>query len=240
MIRRLARRFANKLRATVQTARQRPEVGRIDFGDLGGTAPISRTFGLERGLPIDRWYIEHFLAEQAADVRGRVLEVADRAYTERFGAGAVTHSDVLHVEDGHDSTIVGDLATGSGIPLGAFDTIILTQTLQYLYDVRAAVAVLYGALASGGVLLATAPGISQLSRYDADRWGEFWHFTGQSFERLLAEQFGAENVDVHAHGNVKAALGLLHGLASEDLAPGDLEATDSDYELVLTARAVRR
>lgn len=215
-------------------------MGRVDFGDLDGTTPISRTFGFGRGLPIDRWYIERFLAERADDVRGRVLEVADRTYTERFGAGAITRSDVLHAQDGHGATIVGDLATGSGIPVGAFDAIILTQTLQFLYEVRDAVAVLHGALAHGGVLLVTAPGISQLSRYDADRWGEFWRFTRQSVERLLTEQFGAENVEVRAYGNVKAALGLLHGLSSEDLASGDLAVNDPDYELVLTARAVRR
>jgi SAM-dependent methyltransferase len=207
---------------------------------LGGTVPISRTFGFDRGSPIDRWYIERFLAQHAADIHGRVLEVADRAYTVRFGAGAVTRSDILHMEDGHGATIVGDLATGKGIPRDTFDAIVLTQTLQFIYEVREAVAVLHDALTPGGVLLATAPGISQLSRYDADRWGEFWHFTRHSLERLLAECFGVENVEVSAHGNVKTTVGLLHGLAQQDLAVGDLEANDPDYELVLAARAVRR
>ena len=40
-------------------------------------APVTRTFGFDRGKPIDRWYIERFLAEHAADVRGRVLKVAE-------------------------------------------------------------------------------------------------------------------------------------------------------------------
>jgi hypothetical protein len=201
---------------------------------------VSRLFGFDRGLPVDRWYIERFLQLHAPDIRGRVLEVGDRAYTRRFGGAAVTQSDVLHREAGHGATIVGDLATGEGIPQAAFDAIVLTQTLQFVYDVHGALATLRDALVPGGVLLATAPGISQLSRYDADRWGEWWRFTRAGLERLLAEEFGPTNVQVDAHGNVKTAVALLHGLACEDLCTSDLDAADADYELLLTARAVRR
>ncbi len=151
----------------------------------------------------------------------------------------MTCSDVLHLEEGHGATLVGDLATGRGIPSEAFDAIILTQTLHVIYEVREAIAVVHSALVPGGVLLATAPGISHLSRFDADRWGDYWRFTRQSLERLLVERFGAENVVVDAHGNSKAAIRLLHGLAVEDLGNGDLEVSDPDYEVILTARAVR-
>ncbi|HWX08352.1 MAG TPA: methyltransferase domain-containing protein, partial [Gaiellaceae bacterium] len=202
------------------------------------TEPVGRVFGFDRGLPVDRWYIERFLADQAADIRGRVLEVAERTYTDRFGT-AVTRSDVLHLQEGHGATIVGNLATGEGIPVEAFEAIVLTQTLQFVYEVRDAIRVLHRALVPGGVLLLTVPGISQLSRHDVDRWGEFWRFTRQSLERLLVEAFASGSVDVHSHGNVKATVALLHGLASEDLAPGDLEAADADYELIITARAVK-
>ena len=58
--------------------------------------PVSREFGFERGRPIDRWYIERFLREHAGDVRGRVLEVAESTYTQWYGDGAVTGSDVLY------------------------------------------------------------------------------------------------------------------------------------------------
>src|SRR5262245_54268962 len=54
--------------------------GALRFGDLRRLSPVSRTFGFDRGLPIDRYYIESFLAEHALDIRGRTLEVADNAY----------------------------------------------------------------------------------------------------------------------------------------------------------------
>ena len=44
---------------------------------LLGTKPVSDHWGWDRGTPVDRYYIEQFLAEHAADVRGRVLEVKD-------------------------------------------------------------------------------------------------------------------------------------------------------------------
>jgi hypothetical protein len=72
--------------------------------------PVSRTFGFERGKPVDRWYIERFLAEHSADVRGRVLEVAESTYTGWYGGEDVTASDVLYAAEGNpDATVVGDL-----------------------------------------------------------------------------------------------------------------------------------
>ena len=79
-------------------------------------APVSRTFGFDRGKPIDRWYIERFLAEHAADVRGRVLEVAESTYTGWYGGDDVTTSDILYAAEGNpEATVVGDLTTGEGI-----------------------------------------------------------------------------------------------------------------------------
>ena len=40
--------------------------------------PISNVFGFDRGQPIDRYYVENFLSENASLIRGVVLEVADR------------------------------------------------------------------------------------------------------------------------------------------------------------------
>jgi len=109
------------------------------MGDLRAMEPASRLFGEDRGQPICRWYIERFLDEHRSLVWGRVLEVAERTYTRRFGGDRVTESAVLHVEAGNPAaTIVGNLATGDGIPGGCFDAAILTQTLQCIFDVQGA------------------------------------------------------------------------------------------------------
>ena len=74
-----------------------PPIGWVRFGSLRRVTPISQEFGYDRGRPIDRYYVETFLARQAADIRGRVLEIGDNSYTRRFGGDRVTVSDVLHV-----------------------------------------------------------------------------------------------------------------------------------------------
>ena len=56
-------------------------VGAVEFGHLRRVRPISSSFGFDRGKPIDRRYIEDFLSRHAQDITGRVLEVADNAYT---------------------------------------------------------------------------------------------------------------------------------------------------------------
>ena len=152
-----------------------PAPGQVRFGDLRRTTPISPDFGYARGGPVDRYYIEGFLARHAADIRGRVLEIGDASYTHRFGGSRVTQADVLHIDpDAPGVTFVGDLADGSMLPDAAFDCIVLTQTLHLIFDHMAALRTLERILAPGGVLLLTVPGISNIA---TDEWGATWHYS---------------------------------------------------------------
>ena len=49
-------------------------------------------------------------------------------------------------------------------------------------------------------MLATVPGISQISRYDMDRWGDFWRFTTLSMRRLFEQSFAPADVAVTSRG----------------------------------------
>ena len=202
--------------------------------------PISRLFGMDRGTPIDRHYIGSFLAQHSRMIRGRVLEVGDATYTRRFGANRVLHSDVLHATEGNPkATLIGDLCSGRGIPEQAFDCIILTQVLPFLFEVGPAIQTCRRALKPGGVVLATVPGISQISRYDMDRWGDFWRFTDLSARRLFAHVFGPDAVKVESFGNVIVATCFLQGLSLEELEPEQLQHNDPDYQVIITIKAER-
>jgi len=219
-------------------------IGWVRFGSLRRLTPIGEVFGVKRGqsvdLCIDRYYIEDFLAQYAADIRGRVLEIADNLYTRRFGGVRVQHSDVLHAVPGNpQATIVADLTCADHIATGTFDCAIVTQTFQYIYDVRAAIGTLYRILKPGGVLLATCPGITQTSHYDRANWGEYWRFTTLSLHKLLTEVFPESCVTVRGYGNVLVAISFLHGLLVQELRRQELEYHDPEYELLITARAVK-
>ena len=90
---------ASSSRAVDDQAAAVPQVGKVNFGDLRRTTPFCANYGYSRGNPVDRYYIEGFLARHAADVHGRVLEVGDHTYTRRFGGSRVTDSDVLHMRN---------------------------------------------------------------------------------------------------------------------------------------------
>ena len=201
--------------------------------------PASSVFGYDRpGSRIGRYYIERFLADNAGDVRGHALEIADDRYTVMFGGARVERSDILHAVPGNPrATIVADLCVADHIPSETFDCIVCTQTLQFIYDAPAAIRTLYRILKPGGVVLATVSGISQMSRYDMERWGDFWRFTPLSARRLFQEAFAAEDVCVTAYGNIFAAVAFLHGLAVEELRPNELDYVDDDYPVIIAVRA---
>jgi SAM-dependent methyltransferase len=217
-----------------------PPVFLMNFGSLRRLKPISSDWGSERGKPIDRYYIEQFLATRCSDIHGHVLEIGDDTYTKVFGKGQVIKGDVLHVSEQKPGvTIIGDLTNIDTISSDNFDCVILTQTLQFIYDVPAVIRTVYRILKPGGVTLVTVPGISKISRYDMDRWGHYWSFTTKSVRRLFETDFEAANIEIRAYGNVLAAITFLHGLASEELSQKELDFVDPDYEVLITIRAVK-
>jgi SAM-dependent methyltransferase len=212
----------------------------VRWGNVRRLQPFSAEMGLDRGHGIDRYYIELFLQANSGDIKGTTLEIADNNYTVQFGGDKVQRSEVLHAIEGNPrATIIGNLETGENIPVNHFDCIICTQTFPFLYDFKAAIRSCHGALKPGGVLLATFAGITQISRYDMDRWGDYWRFTTLSTQRMFAEIFNSKNVTVRAHGNVLTSVSSLLGLAAEDLRKSELDYVDADYEQLITVRAVK-
>lgn len=212
-----------------------------------GISPVSDVWGLDRGTPIDIYYLERFLSRNASDITGRTLETGDGRYSRKFGSG-VTRSDVLHVAPGNpEATIVGDLETGLNIPAETFDCIVLTNTLVVVFDVRAALEHCRRALRPGGILLAHFTGLVR-SQVGPQRWGppgwegdaDYWRFTSSAARRLCSERFGADAVTVTSYGNVRSVAAALYGLAAEELTAPELEASDPRFELVIGVRAVRR
>lgn len=210
----------------------------LRVGQFSSSRPLSKAFGFDRGTPIDRLYIEGFLQSHSADIRGRVLEVGDDSYSRRFGGDRISAQDILHIHAGNPAaTIVGDLADPATLPADCFDCMILTQTLQYVFDLETAVANIRRSLRPGGVGLITVPAISPLCE---DEWkaSHYWLFTALSLERLLASEFDRDKISVATHGNLYAATAFLHGAAVEEVNGSKLRGTDSSYPVTISARVV--
>jgi SAM-dependent methyltransferase len=218
------RRWARRLR--------RP---RIRWGSLRRTEPLSADYGFDRGLPVDRFYIEGFLARHAEDVRGRVLEVCDATYTRRFGADRVDESDVLDVDERNsEATLVADLSELGSLPAARFDCVILTQTLQYVARPEAALRNVWQSLAPGGTALITVP---CLGRIDPELSAiDRWRFTDRGVETLLARACPGAELDVSGRGNVLVGVAFQMGLATQELRRSELEHDDDHFPLVVCAR----
>jgi SAM-dependent methyltransferase len=209
----------------------------MSLGQVASTRPLSTEFGFDRGTPVDRWYIEAFLAANATDIRGRVLEIGDDSYSRQFGGKAVTRQDVLHVDPNNNgATITGDLSQPDVLPADTFDCIILTQTLHLIFDMSTAVKHLARALRRGGVALITVPGITPVDRGE---WGEswYWSLTGPALRRLLSAQFDTNALGIETYGNLFSATAFLHGAALEEVNRQKLGARDPAYPVIVAARA---
>lgn len=217
-----------------------PPIGTVRFGDLDGTEPVSRTFGGDRGKPLDRYYIEGFLHRHAADIRGRAAEMGENLYLGWIGGARVTEAAIIDApwSGNPHATVLADLQTGDGLPGDAYDCIVLTQTLHMVYDMPAVVRTIHRALAPGGIVLATVPWITPIDSLDGpDKW--FWSMTHTAARRLFADVFGPDNVTVEPHGNVHAATAFVQGLALEEVDRAKLDVRDPLFPVITGIRAVK-
>lgn len=208
-------------------------IGGIDWGGLRRQEPVSDHWGFDRGQPIDRYFIEKFLAAHAADVQGYCLEVMNDAYTRQFGADRVTGSEVIDINANNpNATIVGDLTDPATLKVDSFDCFILTQTLPVIYDSKAVIRNSFRALKPGGVLLITAPCMCRYSPHPQD----FWRFTGASISRLIIETTDCKEPLITLYGNLVASLAFLIGAATEELDKEELGYFDPRFPIVVCAR----
>ncbi|HMD37383.1 MAG TPA: trifunctional glycosyltransferase/class I SAM-dependent methyltransferase/polysaccharide deacetylase [Vicinamibacterales bacterium] len=212
---------------------------RVEWGDLRRVRPLSDRWGRDRGTAIDRHYIEAFLDRHRGDIRGRVLEVRDSAYTQRFGGDRVERCDVVDIDSANPAaTIVADLRRADPIASNTYDCIILTQTLHLVDDMPAVLGECGRMLRPGGVLLLTGPSVI---RVDDERGvdGDFWRLTEASARKLFGAVFPVDGFDVSSYGSVLSCAAFLYGVSVEEMKPADLEPQDPKFPLVIAVRAVK-
>lgn len=215
------------------------KTNKAQWHNLRSTNPVSSKFGFERGTPIDRYYIEKFLDQNKSAIKGIVLEIASSDYSHQFGSD-VSKFEVLHADKNFKGvTILGDLSDPGSLPVNAVDCFICTQTLNFIFDLSSAVESCYNVLKPGGVLLITVCGLSQISAFDYEQWGDYWRLTDMSLKKLLLQKFPQANIQLDVFGNVLAATSLLHGISSEELSKEELDFRDKNYQIIVAAKVVK-
>ncbi len=200
------------------------------------TKPISTKYGFDRGLPIDRFYIEEFLKSNSARIQGACLEVVDSTYTIKFGAERITKSDTIDIFKTQRANIHGDLRNLSMVIAdNTYDTIILTQTLNVIDDYESAIAECVRILKLGGTLLVTLPTISP-------SWSpkiNLWRFSERSAKYIFERFFDPKKLRVTSFGNKVAAESFWLGMSVEDLIPEETTNKDITYPVTIGIVAIK-
>ena len=201
--------------------------------------PVSDIYGLDRGQAIDRYYIENFLEKNKKDINGIVLELLNSNYTRKYGQRNIVRSDILDIDVANkNANIYADLTKADSVKSDTYDCFILTQTLQFIFDLKNALCHSYRILKPGGTMLVTIPCVSRIdcvAGIDSD----FWRFTKASANRMFTEFFPSDSIQIEVYGNVLVCTSFLMGLASEELKKEELDYYDPNFPLLVCIRAVK-
>lgn len=231
-LRRLLARGVGDVRRKRMRRMRRP----VRWGNLRRIQPISARFGFDRGMPIDRYHTEAFLAANADAIRGVVGEVAEDTLARRFGGPQVDRIEILDIDPANArATIVADLAQEGALAQESFDCLIIIQTLQYVADPAAALRTCAAALRPGGTLLLAVPALTAHDDIELDA-ADHWRFWPAGLRHLLVGAFPGDAVQLHSPGNLTAAIAFLHGISAEELRPAELAHVDPRYPVVILAR----
>lgn len=226
----------NAIRRIPRIVRRGFRVARGRLLLAGGVRPVSRTFGYDRGQPIHRYYVDRFFQAHADQIRGHCLEFQDPGYLRTFGNGRPSRIDVLDLNPQNPhATIVADMTKPNSLPSDTFDCIVCVHVLHLVYEADVFTKELHRLLAPGGTLLLAVPGTAMI---DPD-WTEYRRWTGLGVQTLLRQFFRPSDTLVETYGNSLAAAAEMRGLASDELAPWELNAKDDLFQVEVCGLAVK-
>lgn len=194
--------------------------------------PLSKKFGIERGTPIGRYYIDKFLKEHSSSIRGRCLEFGNPTYKSYFPNAS--KYEIISVREDPNVDIVADVHNSSSLPVEIYDSIICTQVFEHLSHPHIAAKSLYSMMKPGGVLLFTVPFINNI-HYSP---GDYYRFTPDACKQILEDAgFLIEVIDFG--GNAMVSIGSLLGMVAEDFTEEELRMKDSVYPYNNLVKAVK-
>ncbi len=188
--------------------------------------PISTIYGFDRGMPVDRFYIEKFIETQKKSIRGRVVEIVDDKYIRMFGKDQVTKADVIDLFPTKLANIHADLRNMPQVKSNTYDCVVITQTYNVMDDFESGIKEVSRILKPGGVVLVTVPVLSPGWNLKVN----FWRFGEKGLKSVFGKYF--KTVKVQGLGNQKACEYFWVGMATNDMTKMELEKQDDKYPLI--------
>jgi SAM-dependent methyltransferase len=200
-----------------------PPIGGIDWGQLRRLMPVCPAFGMSRGTPIDRHYLNQFIAEIRDSVQGDVVEIGGLDSNKGvYGFTRASGYRGLDVREAPGVSLAGDAADAGIIPADSLDTIIAFNVLEHTARPWQVIDNMRQWLRPGGTACCMVPSAQRLHSDPEDYW--------RPLPAALREMFSAwSEQTVHQYGNPLSVIASLMGIAAEELDDLELSAYHPDY-----------
>tara|TARA_Y100000385_G_scaffold274995_1_gene318802 strand:+ start:293 stop:985 length:693 start_codon:yes stop_codon:yes gene_type:complete len=210
--------------------------------DLNNNDFISNDFGFGRGTPIDRYYLEIFLKTNQKYFIGESLEFGSDFYLKKYNNRIKSFDVFTSFLDKKNSKniIKGDLSLIEDLPKEKYDFIVCTNVLNFIYEIDSAIKGLHKMLKKNGICLISLAGFStHVSRYDMDKWGDYWRLSKKTAIKIFKKN-NFEIEECNSYGNVYLASAQMKGFCVEDIDNEMLKNVDNDYQMLITLRIKKK
>ena len=211
-----------------------PPFGTLDFGDFGHTRPLCTDYGFSRGMPLDRFYLTHFVAEIRRMVVGSTLEIGGRKENKDiYGFNNTTEYLIMDLEKDGGPDILGDAHVSTVNPESRFDSIILFNVLEHCEEPWTVVGNVYRWLRKGGMVFAAVPTAQRIHRDPKDCWRILPDGMVSLFKKF-------EIVMLRTYGNLSTVQASFSGVAAEELGNRNLVLNHPLYPVICCISARKK
>lgn len=200
-----------------------PVVGEIDWGDLRRASPFCAEFGFSRGTPIDRYYLNLFVAEICDQLHGDVVEIGGKNHNKNsYGFSRVFRYRGLNLIASPGVELIGDAAQSQCLPPSSLDGLVAFNVLEHTPRPWQIVNNMRLWLREGGVACCMVPNAQRLHKMPEDYW--------RPLPAALMEMFtGWSERRLYQYGNPVSTVASLMGIAAEELEEAELIDYHPDY-----------
>jgi hypothetical protein len=200
------------------------------WGNLRVAEPFSSNWGIDRGTPVDRYYGDRFFAAHSRSITGKVLEIQNSTYTDRYGY-EVQQADSVDIDGTFGPTIVCDLAKADNvIASDSYDCFLLPYTLLVVRDLEGALRNALRIVRPGGTILATTSVMTPILA----EYPEYWRMTEAGWREVLDRVWPGCEYEVRTHGNCLSAVASVLGLAQQELTDDELRRDDPRFPVLIS------
>ncbi|WP_083733561.1 class I SAM-dependent methyltransferase [Actinomadura sp. CNU-125] len=200
-----------------------PVLGRIDWGQLRRLTPICPAFGKSRGTPIDRHYLDQFIAEVRSQVSGEVVEIGGRdGNRDAYGFTKAARYRGMDIAADPEVSLLCDATDPASLPPECLDAVVAFNVLEHTARPWEVVANMWRWLRPGGTAYCMVPNAQRVHEAPNDYWRPLPAALTAMFHDWSERR-------VRQYGNPLTVIASYMGVPAEELDAAELDAYHPEY-----------